>query len=117
MNARYSQVYGFRVSDQDLIAETVANLLDIQWTLAENMYKGNYYRYGNFSDENFSIYRNYDLQSNEIDEPKYAEFPILLAAHFTSRPEDLRILLTEAEALRDNIILLEQKPWGAEQEQ
>jgi len=97
-------IYGLASDALDDVRSAVEIALGIHFQSHESSYHGGlYYRYGELDEEHFILQKNQDLQENELAEPEFDEFAILVYVNHTQRSSDVRQFLEQSV---DGIILL-----------
>ena len=84
-------VYGFQSDNINELAQRLSGILNIEFSLHDSLYRGGaYYRSAIPGKEEFVLQRNKDLVDNELAEPEFPQFPILLYIDPTERSEEIR---------------------------
>jgi hypothetical protein len=89
-------LYGFESRELDEIATRLSETLSITWGLHESSYRGgDYYGFGSPGHEEFILQRNLELD-DELMEPEFSKYPILLYVARTERSEELADLILKS---------------------
>jgi len=84
-------LYGFISDDLNELAKSLEHRLSVLFTLHESSYRGGtYYRSGIPGQEEFILQRNYDPLENELAEPEFPEYPIILYIGPTERSKEIK---------------------------
>jgi hypothetical protein len=88
-------IYGFTDQPLEELVPAIEAALGIKFVVHESLYRGLYYRSIQSCKESFLLQRNYLPARNEWVDGKYSNFPILLYADETMRPDEVDRLLRE----------------------
>lgn len=109
MNDINNIVFGIRESDLGTARRTVETALAIEMVLHDSLYRGgDYYRSTRThrgATETFVLQRNFDILDEEVAEPEYAQFALLL--YCAAAPDRVEAL---AMALKGTAELLSVAP-------
>jgi hypothetical protein len=97
---KYYDLYGTRSSSADELQSAVGLALGLAFMARYSSFIGPYYT-AELGDEIFDIERNFmdDRDEDEVLEPQFADYPILLRVSRTQRGDEIRDVLAEIHGL------------------
>jgi hypothetical protein len=97
---RYYDLYGARDMSIDELQQAVGPVVNLSFRRRYNDDMGFYFK-GELGDEVFRVERNFpnDHNEEEVVEPEFANYPVLLLVSRTHRPDEIRDLLLEIPGL------------------
>lgn len=102
-------IYGFQANDIEVVANLLADVLDLTWVPRRSSYSGDYYTSGSLGGEHLVLRYNYNSIERAWRHPEFTEYPILLYANNSQHPDRIRdALLVESI---DGSAFLSHKEW------
>jgi hypothetical protein len=97
---RYYDLYGIRDASIDELQQAVGRVVDVAFRRRHNDDMGDYFK-AELGDEVFRVERNFldNHNEDEIVEPEFANYPVLVRVSRTQRPDEIRQLLLEIPGL------------------
>jgi hypothetical protein len=97
---KYYDLYGTRSMSTDELQEAVASALGISFEARYSSFIGPYFN-ADLEEENFAIWPNFldGGDEDEIQEPEFADRPVLLYVNDSERGAELEHVLTEIPGL------------------
>lgn len=98
---RTYDLYGSRSDSLSEMCMALASVLGVTFELHDSDYMGgDYYVAGSLAGEHFIVCKNVIRNCDDMPEPDYPEFTIIVEVNANERPDDVRQLLARIEGLQ-----------------